>query len=345
MAKSLAIQMLPKAVIADVHRTISPYLCQRANGAGVCSAKMRSERRQFMLLMVAELWVLGYRIRKIESLSAKHVDALMRYWHEKGICAGTLHTRLSMINVLYGWLGKHNLTKCITEYLPAEVVHRSTVATVSRAWDAKGVDPLEIIELAKRVDERLSVMLAMQHFFGLRVKESIELRPANAVIEGGAILEIHEGTKGGKVRQIAIKTDEQRAVIAWARRVAVAGNTKRLRWADCTWTQAQTRFYHYVRNRLGISGRGLGVTAHGLRHGYAQAGYEEETGGLPSPIKGGAIGRIDREIHRMASQTITRRLGHGRVDVTTSYYGSYGHALRVDPPTQMTFTRKFDLPT
>ncbi len=336
MAKSLADQVLPKSVIDGVHRTIDPYLRLRAKGGGVCSAKMRTERRQFMLLMVAELWELGYRIRKLESLSAKHVEALMAYWHEKGIVAGTLHTRLSMIKVLCDWLGKRNVVKDITAYLPAEVVRRNTVAKVSKAWDAKDINPLEIIQLANQIDERLAVMLAMQHFFGLRVKESIELRPANAVVDGGKMLEIHEGTKGGRVRRVPIKSDQQREVIAWARQVAEAGNTKRLRWPDCTFTQAQGRFYHYVRNRLGISGKSAGVTPHGLRHGYAQRGYEEETGGLPSPIKGGAIGQIDRETHRVASITVSRALGHGRIDVTTGYYGSYGHALR-QAPVSMTY--------
>lgn len=337
MAKSLADQVLPKSVIDGVHRTIDPYLRLRAKGDGVCSAKMRTERRQFMLLMVAELWELGYRIRKLESLSSKHVEALMAYWHEKGIVAGTLHTRLSMIKVLCDWLGKRNVVKDITAYLPEEVVRRSTVAKVSKAWDAKGMDPLEIIKLANQIDERLAVMLAMQHFFGLRVKESIELRPANAVVDGGTVLELHEGTKGGRVRRIEIKTDQQREIIAWARKVAATGNTKRLRWPDCTFTQAQGRFYHYVRNRLGISGKSVGVTPHGLRHGYAQRRYTEETGGLPSPIQGGALGLIDRETHRMASITTSRELGHGRIDVTPGYYGSYGHALRQAPVT-MTYS-------
>ncbi|WP_126448071.1 tyrosine-type recombinase/integrase [Sulfuricystis multivorans] len=339
MAKSLAERVLPKYIIDGVLRTIEPYLRLRAKGDRVCSAKMRTERRQFILLMVAELWELGYRIRKLESLSSKHVETLMAYWHEKGIVAGTLHTRLSMIKVLCSWLGKFNVVKGITAYLPAEEVRRHTVAKVSKAWDAKDIDPLTIIQLAKQIDERLAVMLAMQHYFGLRVKESIELRPANAVVDGGRMLEIHEGTKGGRVRRVPIKSDQQREIIAWARQVAESGNTKRLRWPDCTFTQAQGRFYHYVRNRLGISGKTAGVTPHGLRHGYAQRAYEEETGGLPSPIKGGAIGRIERETHRAASITVSRALGHGRIDVTTSYYGSYGHALRQDP-VSMTYTFK-----
>ena len=104
-----------------------------------------------------------------------------------------------------------------------------------------------------------------------------------------------------------------------------------------TWKQAQQRFYGLIRNRLGISKKALGVTPHGLRHGYVQDEYRELTG-LPTPVEGGALGKIDRETHRSASMTVSRWVGHGRIDVTTSYYGSYGHALRVASPLSMTYT-------
>jgi hypothetical protein len=42
----------------------------------------------------------------------------------------------------------------------------------------------------------------------------------------------------------------------------------------------------------------------------------------------------------MASTTVSRALGHGRVDITASYYGTYGHALRQQAPVSMTFKLK-----
>ena len=336
MAKSLAQQLLPKSVIDCILRFVEPRLKYRAVGQGLCSAKMQSERLQFYLLMVAQLWRMGYRIRKLQNLSTKHVDALMACWHQEGIVAGTLHTRLSMIRVLCGWMGKANVVKDITDYLPAEAVRRETVITKSKAWEDKGVDPLEIIERAYQIDERLAVMLSLQHHFGLRVKESIEIRPLDAVIENGRLLEVREGTKGGRIRWIKIKTPEQSEAINWARQVVARSNPKRLRWPGYTWKQAYNHFYDLARKRLGISSKSLGVTAHGLRHGFAQRSYEKESG-FPSPINGGALGKIDREQHRMASTTVSNALGHGRVDVTTSYYGSYGHALRVTQPVSMTY--------
>jgi len=347
MATALAYSKLPKAVLDGVYRTTDPILNARADGDGTCSRKTRDERRQFYAQMVAQLWELGYKIRKLESLAEKHIAALMHYWHQQGLSAGTLHTRRSMMNHLCNSLGKRNMVREITYYLPEEAVQRGTVCKESKAWHAHDVDPLKVINLAREIDERLAVMLALQHFFGLRVKESIEIRPANAVVEGGTQLEIHEGTKSGRPRRIPIKSDDQKDVIQWARRVADSGNTKRLRWTDCTWNRAQNRFYHLLRYHLGISRKLQGITAHGLRHGYAQGVYRQETG-LPSPIEGGALGQIDRQTHHDASSTVSRALGHGRIDVTASYFGSYGHQLRTPPVANMTVTfaplKKISLP-
>ena len=339
MSKSLAKKILPKSVLDEISRTIEPKLLQRANGEGIVSTKMCRERRQMIFLSVAQLWSLGFHIKKMESLSSKHVDALMSYWYSQGISANTLHTRLSTLRVLCSWLGKCNVVKDVTDYVPAEDARRTTAATESLAWEANNVVPLEIIVLAKQVDERLAAMLSLQHYFGLRVKESIEIRPASSWIEGGRTLEISSGTKGGRIRQIRVETPEQEEAIACAYRLAESGNSKRLRWTDCSWIQAQNRFYNLVRKRLGISGKGLGVTSHGLRHGYSQRKYRSESG-FPTPIEGGALGEITRDQHRKASTTVSRALGHGRIDVTASYYGSYGHALRQQSPVSMSFKLK-----
>ncbi|MBZ0096029.1 MAG: integrase domain-containing protein [Sulfuricella sp.] len=340
MTRSLADRVLPNAVRNQLDRTTGPFLSTRANGKGVCSASTRKERVSIINLAFAQLWTIGYRIQKPASLSEKHVKALMSYWDAQGLSASLLHTRLSTLKTFCDWLGKRGVVKHIHDYLPDERVARPTVATKDRSWKANGVDPAQIIELAMSFDERLGAMLTLQHNFALRVKESIEIHPANSVVENGTMLEIYEGTKGGRLRRVPIKTEEHRQAIALVRRVAAKGATGRLRWPDCSWRKAQNRFYYLIRTRLGITRALKGVTAHGARHGWAHEDYEVQSG-FPAPIKGGALGQIDRETHRMACITVSRALGHGRVDVTSTYYGSYGHGLRGTP---VKMTMKTSLP-
>ncbi len=64
--RSLAEQILPLPVWVNVMDTIKPHLLKRANGKGICSIKMRYERQNFYLLMVAQLWDMGFRIRRLE---------------------------------------------------------------------------------------------------------------------------------------------------------------------------------------------------------------------------------------------------------------------------------------
>ena len=236
----------------------------------------------------------------------------------------------------------------ITGHVPRNAQTQRTTATeVDKSWKGKEIDVEAIIARATQIDERLGVMIALMDRFGLRVKEAIEFRPAQALVDGGTAIEVFAGTKGGKLRRVPVETDQQRETLAWARDVVAQGRVKRVRWPELTWKKAQSRFYNTIQRKLGIAKAQLGVTMHGLRHGYGQRGYEK-VAGVPSPIvhaksvngeesgsQSGTRSRpleppagLTREKHREASMAVSRWLGHGRVDVTAAYYGTYGHAFR-----------------
>jgi site-specific recombinase XerC len=332
---SLAQRNLPKSLRDEIQRYLDAHNKFRSDGSRVASAQTQDDRSGEIFRAYARLWLLGYRIKKPESIAAKHIEALMNFWDESGVSARTIHTRLSNLRTFCNWMGKRGVVKDMKDYLTPERVMRTTIAQADLSWKAKGIDPESIIDTATEFDERFGAMLMLQHYFYLRVKESIEIRPAESLIDNGDAIELHLGTKGGRPRRIDIKTTKQRIAFDFARTVAAKGNTGRLRWTNCTWKQAQRRFYWYMEKH-GITKGVLGVTAHGLRHGGIQDGYERETG-YPTPIKGGALGEIDRETHRVASMTVSRESGHARYDVVPTYCGSYGHALRV-PPNQYKYT-------
>jgi integrase len=236
-----------------------------------------------------------------------------------------------MLRQLLSWLGKEDVMRPITDILPAEAVRRTHVAKENKSFVANGVDALMLIEKAKMQDERLACMLALQYHFGLRVKESVEIRPERIFRDGGNTIEIFEGTKGGRPRRIGVTSEAQRSTLEWALRLARSGRNHRLRWPDVeSWEKGQDRYYNRLRNWLGVSKRDMGVTSHGLRHEFAQRQYEQETG-YPSPIQGGAAGEIDRQTHERGAFAVSAALGHGRKQVTASYYGSYGHQTRKFP--------------
>ena len=293
-----------------------------------CSTATREARRSTILLAFATLNQLGYKLQSPHHLREKHICALAKYWTDQGLAARTLHTRISMLRVFSCWIGKAGLVRDVETYFPGQddLIHRHTVATTNLSWIGNGVQPGAVIEAARLIDEEMACCLSLQDAFGLRVKESIELRPRKAVDYDRRFLFVTDGTKGGRPRLVEIKRDAQREALAWAIRLADSHHTGRVRWRDLTWKQAQGRYYRLAA-RLGITKENLGVTSHGLRHGRAQRDYRELTG-LPTPIDGGALGAITAYMHRRAAVDVSRNLGHGRISVTTAYCGSYGHQLR-----------------
>ena len=323
---SLATRTLPQSLLNQIQRLLDHNNKLRSDGRKVASIQTQQCRASNIFLMMAQLWELGYRINKPESLCEKHVQALVSHWDQQEHSPSSIRCRITDLRTFATWMGKREVVKDILTYLPKERVARSTIAKRDKSWTGNGVNPEEIIERAKKIDERFAVMLMLMRAFGIRVKESIELRPLRALTSQGDCLELFEGTKGGRYRKIFITKATERLAIEEARRVAGQHSSGRVRWPDCTWKRAKSRFYWYMK-KLGATLGDLGITAHGLRHECFQDRYLEETG-YPPPIKGGALGKIDWETHHMASMTITSLAGHGRSDVPCSYYGSYGHQLR-----------------
>lgn len=328
MSQSLADKLLPKRLKDDLERVLLHHNSQRANiESGVVSAATRLARRQVVLLAFAQLWEMGYRLNSARSLGERHIRCLVERWDAEDLVAGTLHTRLSYLSTFCGWIGKAGSARCLVEYCGKERIARHQATEVNKSWEAKGIDPNQVIAKAMDIDKRLALYLKLQFELGLRVKESIEFRPVLSLMEDGRTLEIFEGTKGGRRRTVTIETDGQREALEWAIRMTKGSRSGRIRWPELSFKQAYARFYMLLRRRLGVSRRALGLTAHGLRHGFAQKKYRRLTG-LPTPVEGGAIGRIDHQTHHYANLQVSKALGHWRDDVVASYYGTYGHALR-----------------
>ena len=325
---SLADQLLPKRFQDELERIFDHHNGFRADAVkSVASIQTQRDRRQVIRLSFAQLREMGYRLQHPKALGEGHVKALTERWQKEGLVANTLHTRIANLSAFATWIGKPGMVKRPCDYFPEAVVRRTSIAQENRAWAAHGVDPEAVIASALAIDEYLALHLALDHQFGFRVKESLEFRPADALMEGGAAILVYSGTKGGRPRIVPFETPEQRATFEWALRVAARRRDGRIRWPGLTYRQARRRFYYLLTEKMGVNKAAMGVTAHGLRAGCAQRKYRRHTG-LPTPIEGGALGKIDYATHQAANMFVSRAMGHGRTEITATYYGSYGHALR-----------------
>ncbi|AZC65640.1 integrase domain-containing protein [Pseudomonas chlororaphis] len=277
-------------------------LCHR-NRDG--SHNTQADRMRSLTLAARQLRESGFRQMKASSLKGKHVQTLLDRWQGEGLSSGTIKNRLSHLRWWAEKIGKSGI-------LPADntqlgVAERRYVTNVSKARElGSGLDLV--------TDAHVRMSLQLQAVFGLRREEAIKFQPSYAD-RGDHLALKGSWTKGGRERTVPITTPEQREVLQAAHHLAGAGS---LIPAHKTYIQ-QRHVYDGQCKTAGLS------HMHGLRHQYAQSRYETLTG-WPAPAAGGpSVKRLSpaqRVDDSRARQTISRELGHERVQITATYLGS-----------------------
>lgn len=122
-------------------------------------------------------------------------------------------------------------------------------------------------------------------------------------------------SKGGRYREIPITNDRQRQELL-GRVQALAGNGSLIP-ADKSYRQHKNTFEYETRQA------GIGQT-HGLRHLYAQNRYYELTGWqCPQSVGCVVIALNEKEMDKQARLQISEELGHGQLQITGVYLGSW----------------------
>lgn len=266
----------------------------------------KQSARERILAGVANLLErLGFRHMNIDSLKPKHVEKLVEHWKAEDLSAGTIKNRMSELRWWSEKVGKPNVIARSNDHYGIE--RRQFVTNISKART------LEAGELEQVRDPYTRLSLRLQAEFGLRREESIKLRPAQAD-RGDQLVLQPSWTKGGRAREIPIRTEAQRQLLNEAKQFAGAGS---LIPAELTYKQQLKRFEHQC-GKAGID------HVHGHRHAYAQRRYRELTG-RDSPAAGGKTSKqlsaAEKAQDREARLTISRELGHEREQVTAIYLG------------------------
>lgn len=277
-------------------------LCQRNRDGSYAT---RHDRERILSLVGNQLRELGYRHLGVDSLKPKHVDALLARWQSEAIATGTLKNRMSALRWWAEKVGKQNVIARSNDAYG--IAHRVHVTNVSKAR------VLDADKLAHVSDPYTAMSLRLQAAFGLRREESLKLHPAWA--DAGDVLRLKDTwTKGGKAREVPIRSTEQRALLDEAKQLAGSGSLipAELRYRD------QLNRFKSQCSKAGIHG------VHGLRHQYAQTRYEQLTG-WQSPAAGGPNSKQltaqQKALDTEARQTISIEMGHHRIQITAVYLG------------------------
>ena len=279
---------------------------------GICnrnrdgSYSTRSRRWKELNLMANQLHEIGYtRLKDPHNLKGRHVTALVERWKTEGLSPGTIKTRMSSLR----WW--------------AEKVGRQSVIAPRNA--AYGIDERRYVtneskavfmthgDLDRVKDDHVRASLELQQAFGLRREECLKFQPYFAD-RGDRLVLKASWCKGGREREIPIRTAHQREVLDRAHRLAGRGS---MIPGGRNYVE-QVNLYERQTTAAGLH------KLHGLRHAYAQARYKELTGWAAPATGGKRSGDLTREekvIDRDARLTISRELGHVREAVSAVYCG------------------------
>ena len=292
----------------------------RAKDVGALTKKARA---LLLFQVIEELSQAGYHLRTLQSLDQRHITALLHGWLDRGLSSSTLQNRLCGLRWIVGVLGKGGMIRHPSYYgLPEERLRRTYVAATDKSWSSRVDDFQALIGKAAELDQWVGMHLQLMHQFGLRMNESIMIRPRESWV--GQTLKIEEGTKGGRTRVVDVRTDAQVEALKKATEFSKMDRKGGLVPPDKTPAQARRRIY-YVCSKVGITRSQLEITPHGLRHQYANDLYQEISG-TPSVVRGSSR-ILDAEAEAKARAAVSRELGHKRLSITGAYTGPDKSAL------------------
>ena len=265
----------------------------------------QAQRLWLLSLIANQLHELGYRQLEASSLKSKHVEALTKHWLMSELAIATIKNRMSALRWWAMKVNRQNVIARSNDYygIPDRVFVTSESKAQTLATDT----------LAKVRDEHVRMSLELQAAFGLRREEAIKFMPSYADHKDILVLK-DSWAKGGKAREIPIRTEAQREVLDRAHQLAGRGS---LIPSNRNYVQ-QLRVYEGHTARAGLS------KLHGLRHAYAQQRYRELTG-CRCPAEGGPDSKTltpnQKTQDTDARLIISRELGHEREAITAIYLG------------------------
>ncbi len=183
-------------------------LCRRNRDGSYAT---QADREHILDLIADQLDEMGFRHMNAHSLKPKHVEKLVERWLAENLSPGTIKNRMSALRWWAQKTGKENIiARTNAAY---GIPDRVYVTNLSKAKEL-AMDQLEQIRTLC-----IRISLRLQSAFGLRREESIKIVPKWAD-RGDSLVLKDSWTKGGREREIPIRTLEQRQIVDDARVLA-----------------------------------------------------------------------------------------------------------------------------
>lgn len=241
----------------------------------------------------------------LKGLKPKHITQAVESWKEQNLSPATIKNRVAHLRWLAGKINKQN----IIPRTNAELGIANRVYKDNSVNKAKDIDELKLAKL----NERQALSVRLQREFGLRREESLKFKPSYAD-NGDKIILRANWCKGGRPREIPVRTDSQRKLLNECHNLV---KNKSLIPNESNYIKARMLLSKTCENS-DIK------NMHGFRHAYAQERFLE-LAGFECPKNGGPIFKEmtqeQKQTDEVARLQVSKELGHNRIQITVNYLG------------------------
>lgn len=238
----------------------------------------------------------NYHLNNWKNLQNKHLEDYVRHLQGQGRGSSHIKTELSAIRYMARHIGtKRPLMDAKKHNERMEIGNRSFRGG-NRLWKESDMRMLD------QAPDRIRDILILARDMGLRIHEAhkVDVASARAAIRSG---KLHVIGKGGRERDVPLR-GEAREVLERATSVTEPG--QKLFVAEGTLTHIAIReVQDWIYNHRDASSH---VSAHGLRHHYAQNIYKD--------LRGLGVSVLEAKLR------VSELLGHSRAEVTDIYLSS-----------------------
>ena len=172
----------------------------------------QADREHILDLIADQLHEMGFRHMNAHSLKPKHVEKLVERWLAENLSPGTIKNRMSALRWWAEKIGKENIiARTNAAYGIPDRVYVTNISAKQRnsIWTSS----------SKFRISSFTCRSACRPLFGLRRAESIKIVPKWAD-RGDRLVLKDSWTKGGREREIPIRTQEQRQLVDEAKALA-----------------------------------------------------------------------------------------------------------------------------
>jgi site-specific recombinase XerC len=148
-----------------------------------------------------------FGLEKIENLKPGHVQEYVRNMQEKGLSAGTIANRLSGIRLLAKSIAKQNIVCRENKDYDISRVRQNPVLANRDLINSIKTELASRASQGNRVAKMSHAAAVLRDAFGLRAKESI--MTSKVYDHCGALRLQVEGAKGGRPRELMVRTPDQ----------------------------------------------------------------------------------------------------------------------------------------